>query len=112
MAISIIKFREKKAYGVYSFLCDFDSDVKNLRIDCAPGSKAYVVESGKSYIFNSFKKWEEIKNNSSNNNDIDLNNYVTKEELNEVIQQNISLDSPHFTGIPTAPTASSETNTE
>ena len=40
MAISIVKFREKKAYGVYEFLCDFDSDVKDLRIDCAPGSKA------------------------------------------------------------------------
>jgi len=40
MAISIVKFREKKAYGVYEFLCDFDSDVKDLRTDCAPGSKA------------------------------------------------------------------------
>lgn len=61
MAISIVKFREEKAYGVYEFLCDFDSDVKNLRTDCAPGSKAQVAESGKNYVFNSLKQWKEIE---------------------------------------------------
>ena len=62
MAISIVKFREKKAYGVYEFLCDFDSDVKDLRTDCAPGSKAQVAESGKNYVFNSLKQWKEVEN--------------------------------------------------
>ena len=61
MAINIVKFREKEAYGVYEFLCDFDSDVKDLRTDCAPGSKAYVVESGKNYVFNSLKQWKEVE---------------------------------------------------
>ena len=61
MAISIVKFREKKAYGVYEFLCDFDSDVKDLRTDCAPGSKAQVAESGKNYVFNSLKQWKEVE---------------------------------------------------
>lgn len=65
MAISIVKFREKKAYGVYEFLCDFDSDVKDLRTDCAPGSKAQVAESGKNYIFNSLKQWKEVESGSS-----------------------------------------------
>ena len=82
MAISIVKFREKKAYGVYEFLCDFDSDVKDLRTDCAPGSKAYVVESGKNYIFNNSKKWEVIKGDSDNSENI--NNYEILENKPQI----------------------------
>lgn len=87
MAISIVKFREKKAYGVYEFLCDFDSDVKDLRTDCAPGSKAQVAESGKNYVFNSLKQWKEVESSGGSwtgtvwdklGGDIDLSGYQPK----------------------------------
>ena len=82
MAIGIVKFREKEAYGVYEFLCDFDSDVKDLRTDCAPGSKAQVAESGKNYVFNSLKQWKEIKGNSDNSENI--NNYEILENKPQI----------------------------
>ncbi len=80
MAISIVKFREKKAYGVYEFLCDFDSDVKDLRTDCAPGSKAQVAESGKNYVFNSLKQWKEVESSGGSWT-------PTEEDLNDIAQR-------------------------
>lgn len=78
MAISIVKFREKEAYGVYEFLCDFDSDVKDLRIDCAPGSKAQVAESGKNYVFNSLKQWKEVESSGGNSVKIPITRNLLK----------------------------------
>lgn len=112
MAINIMTVNGKTVYDTYEYVCDFETDVKDLPIKGRAGSRAYIIETGKVYILNTQKKWVAINRSSGGSSDIDLSDYITKTELQEIMGENLSLDSPHFTGVPTAPTAIRGTNTD
>ena len=47
----------------FDLTLDFDSDVADLpayTATCAPGSTAFVIESGTLYMLNSLGEWREI----------------------------------------------------
>lgn len=65
MAINIMTANGKTAYDTYEYICDFETDVKDLPVKGKAGSRAYIVETGKVYILNTQKKWVAINRSSS-----------------------------------------------
>lgn len=59
--INPISINGKPVYGIYEYLCDYETDVEKLPTGAAPGSTAYVVETGDIYILNGLKKWVKMK---------------------------------------------------
>lgn len=57
MITSSINTGKKSFYNMAEFLCDFESDVANLPINRGVGSKAFVIENGNVYVFNSYSQW-------------------------------------------------------
>lgn len=56
--IHITKDQNHIAYNIQEYMLDFATDVENLPlVDCAPGSAAYVIETGDIYIKNGQKEW-------------------------------------------------------
>lgn len=51
-------------YGVRTLVCDTVAEVSKLPIHFPQGSKAYVIESGDTYILNGAHKWVKMKINS------------------------------------------------
>ena len=76
------------AYGIKEYICDLESDISQLSISDVPGSEAFCIENGKTYILNNSHNWV-VKIASSESQDIsglekqitDLNNQV--DSLNE-----------------------------
>ena len=54
---SLISNRGKVTYNIQKFIVDLESDLADLPIDGAPGSKALVIETGEVYILNNEKLW-------------------------------------------------------
>lgn len=54
---SLISNRGKVTYNIQKFIVDLKSDLADLPIDGAPGSKALVIETGDIYILNNEKVW-------------------------------------------------------
>lgn len=61
----VSKITKETAYGIQSFLLDYEEDRNKLPISAAPGSKAFCCETGTSYILNNEKKWVEFSSNNS-----------------------------------------------
>ena len=57
MAYSLFAQNGKPAYGVKNYILDAASDLTNLTIADTPGSTAYIVETGKTYILNNQREW-------------------------------------------------------
>ena len=58
--INAISINGKPVYGIYDYVCDTQEDLSFLPTGCAPGSLAYVIETGNIYVMNSLKKWVEF----------------------------------------------------
>lgn len=54
----------KPFYNMAEFLCDFESDIKDLPTNRGPGSIAKVVETGNIYILNNNHEWVKQPQNS------------------------------------------------
>lgn len=52
------------AYGVRTLVCDTLAEVSKLPVHFSQGSKAYVVETGDTYILNGSRKWVKMKINA------------------------------------------------
>lgn len=52
--------RKCDAYGVRTLLCDTEADVERLPLDGMPGSRAFVVDSGSLYVFDTYRKWKKV----------------------------------------------------
>lgn len=52
MAINTMTVNGKAVYDTYEYVCDFETDVKDLPVKGKAGSKAYIIETGKVYILN------------------------------------------------------------
>ena len=63
--ISIISNSGQIAHGIRNFVLDTQDDVENLPTGIPAGSKAYVIESGVSYILNSKGEWSQDMSASS-----------------------------------------------
>lgn len=62
MGISILKIRDNYNNPDYKkYILDSDSDLSNLPAleECAPGSEAYSIESGKTFILSNAGEWAE-----------------------------------------------------
>lgn len=59
--INPLSVNGKPVAGIHEYLCDTAEDVKQLPTGAAPGSTAYVVETGDVYILNGLKKWVKMK---------------------------------------------------
>lgn len=66
MAFSLCGQNGKPAYGVKHYILDTSSDIPNLTIADVPGSTAYVIETGKTYILNNNEQWVVMPSSSSN----------------------------------------------
>lgn len=62
--ISIYANQNKKAYGTKIFMIESEDDVKNLPINCTPGSLAKMTD-GTSYMLGNNKKWSKIPSSGS-----------------------------------------------
>lgn len=59
--INPMSINGKPVQGIYEYICDEEADVEKLPTAGAPGSTAYVVETGDVYILNGLKKWVKMK---------------------------------------------------
>ena len=57
--ISIISNSGHVAHGIKEFVLDTQNDLENLPVDIQAGSKAYIIETGISYILNSQGEWSQ-----------------------------------------------------
>ena len=58
MPINITADKGKVYYNVQEYMLDYESDVQDLpKMECAPGSSAYVIENGDIYLKNSLGEW-------------------------------------------------------
>lgn len=61
MAITIKSNSGKKHYAVQEYICDDSTDIVDLPIDNVwVGSKAFIIDTGETYMFNSKKEWIKI----------------------------------------------------
>ena len=65
MAYYIRKNTNNVAYGVVIFTVDEEADIQNLPRYHTPGSTAYVIASGNTYMLNNAKKWVLAKRGGS-----------------------------------------------
>ena len=56
--VNLVISNGKPVYGVNEYQVDFEKEVKQLPTDCAPGSKAYVIETKNIYTLSGYRKWE------------------------------------------------------
>lgn len=72
--ITILKNSNKIAYGIKKFLLDKQEELDLISLSTAnPGSTAFVVENGLSYVLTNDKKWIQIPTGSClDNENIDL----------------------------------------
>ena len=49
------------AYNTKLFYLDDQKDLSNLKVECAVGSRAYIIENSKLYMKNSRNEWVEQK---------------------------------------------------
>lgn len=66
--ISIISNSGHVAHGIKEFVLDTQDDLENLPVDIQAGSKAYIIETGISYILNSQGEWSQNMSASGNGN--------------------------------------------
>jgi hypothetical protein len=52
MSYTILAYDDSQVSGLSRFLVDNIGDINNLPINCKPGSKAIVANSGAEYILN------------------------------------------------------------
>ena len=64
--ISIISNSGHVAHGIKEFVLDTQNDLENLPVDVQAGSKAYIIETGMSYILNSQGEWSQDMSASGN----------------------------------------------
>lgn len=59
--ISTMSNGNKVTYGVAQYCCDTEDDIQNLpSTGCAPGSVAFIIETGAVYMMNSKGEWVEV----------------------------------------------------
>ena len=64
--VSIISNSGHVAHGIKEFVLDTQDDLENLPVDIQAGSKAYIIETGISYILNSQGEWSQDMSASGN----------------------------------------------
>lgn len=69
--INIMTEKGLPQYGLKEFVLDSWEDFGSLPTNCAPGSRAFIIQTGKVYILNSQRKWREISNNDDDLVDIE-----------------------------------------
>lgn len=62
--INIVEENGKVKYGIKKFILDSVDDITNLPTDVTPGSEAYVITTGVTYILNGESVWA-VKSTSS-----------------------------------------------
>lgn len=60
LMIATIQVDDKVVYGVNSYVCDNEDDVKDLPIYVNAGSTAFVIETSSLYMLNSKREWKKI----------------------------------------------------
>ena len=60
MAYSLYSNSGKIQYGIQSYIVDTDTDLAYLSTNLKPGTKAIVLDTGKTYMLNHNNQWKEI----------------------------------------------------
>lgn len=69
----IAQQRGSVQYGLQRFILDTPDDLKKLPAKTVPGSTAYVISTGATYIHNNKNVWVRVKSASSGSNSGDSN---------------------------------------
>ena len=59
--INPLSVNGKPVANIREYICDSADDVEKLPTGAAPGSTAYVIETGDIYILSGLKKWVKMK---------------------------------------------------
>ena len=70
--INIMSQSGKTTYGLIEYVCDSEAEINSLPINNAPGSTAYVIDSGNIYMLSGgTHTWKKMDNTSSSGNSDD-----------------------------------------